>query len=52
MNAAGSPASPLSAGSLTQLTLSLLAIVAIILAVGWALKRLKVMAPRGRGELA
>ncbi len=46
------PASPLSAGSLTQLTLSLLAIVALIFAVSWALKRLKMAGPRGRGEIA
>jgi flagellar protein FliO/FliZ len=45
-------ASPLSAGSLTQLTLSLLAIVALIVAVSWALKRLKLAGPRGRGEIA
>jgi flagellar protein FliO/FliZ len=46
------PASPLSVGSLTQLTLSLLAIVALIVAVSWALKRLKMAGPRGRGEIA
>jgi flagellar protein FliO/FliZ len=45
------PASPLSAGSLTQLTLSLLAIVVLIFAVSWALKRLKMAGPRGRGEI-
>lgn len=45
-------ASPLSVGSLTQLTLSLLAIVALIIAISWALKRLKVAGPRGRGEIA
>jgi flagellar protein FliO/FliZ len=45
------PASPLSAGSLTQLTLSLLAIVGFILLIGWALKRLKVASPRGSGEI-
>jgi len=46
------PASPLSVGSLTQLTLSLLAIVALIVAVSWVLKRLKMAGPRGRGEIA
>jgi len=46
------PASPLSVGSLTQLTLSLLAIVGFILVIGWALKRLKVAGPRGSGEIA
>jgi flagellar protein FliO/FliZ len=46
------PASPISIGSLTQLTLSLLAIVGLILAVSWALRRLKVAGPRGRGEIA
>jgi flagellar protein FliO/FliZ len=46
------PASPLSVGSLTQLTLSLLAIVALIVAISWVLKRLKMAGPRGRGEIA
>jgi flagellar protein FliO/FliZ len=46
------PASPLSVGSLTQLTLSLIAIVALILAISWALKRLKLARPRGAGEIA
>ncbi|HEX3914487.1 MAG TPA: flagellar biosynthetic protein FliO [Steroidobacteraceae bacterium] len=41
------PASPLSVGSLAQLTLSLIAIVALILAIGWVLKRFKLNAPRG-----
>ncbi len=45
-------ASPLSVGSLAQLTLSLLAIVALIVAISWALKRLKMAGPRGRGEIA
>jgi flagellar protein FliO/FliZ len=46
------PASPLSVGSLAQLTLSLMAIVALILAISWALKRLKLARPRGSGEIA
>jgi flagellar protein FliO/FliZ len=46
------PASPISSSSLAQLTLSLLAIVGLILAVSWALRRLKVAGPRGRGEIA
>jgi flagellar protein FliO/FliZ len=46
------PASPLSVGSLSQLTLSLIAIVALILAISWALKRLKVAGPRGSGDIA
>jgi flagellar protein FliO/FliZ len=46
------PASPLSVGSLTQLTLSLVAIVGLILAISWALKRLKLSRPRGSGEIA
>jgi len=45
------PASPLSVGSLTQLSLSLLAIIGLILAVSWALRRLKVAGPRGRGDI-
>lgn len=46
------PASPLSVGSVTQLTLSLIAIVVLILAISWALKRLKLAGPRGSGEIA
>ena len=46
------PASPLSVGSLTQLTLSLIAIVVLILAISWALKRLKMAGPRGSGDIA
>jgi flagellar protein FliO/FliZ len=46
------PASPLSVGSLAQLTLSLIAIVALILAISWALKRLKMAGPRGAGDIA
>jgi flagellar protein FliO/FliZ len=45
------PASPLSVGSLTQLTLSLIAIVGLILALSWALKRLRLTGPRGSGEI-
>jgi flagellar protein FliO/FliZ len=48
----GQPASPLSAGSLAQLTLSLLAIVALIFAISWLLKRFKVALPRGSGDMA
>jgi flagellar protein FliO/FliZ len=46
------PASPLSVGSVAQLTLSLAAIVALIIGVSWVLKRLKLGAPRGRGDIA
>jgi flagellar protein FliO/FliZ len=46
------PASPLSVGSLTQLTLSLVGIVLLILAISWALKRLKLAGPRGSGGIA
>jgi flagellar protein FliO/FliZ len=52
MTGMAQPASPLSAGSLTQLTLSLIAIVALILAISWALKRLKLAGPRGSGDMA
>jgi flagellar protein FliO/FliZ len=47
-----SPASPLSVGSLAQLTLSLVAIVALIFAISWLLKRFKVALPRGSGDMA
>jgi flagellar protein FliO/FliZ len=46
------PASPLSVGSVAQLTLSLVAVVALIFAVSWVLKRFKLAGPRGRGEIA
>ena len=48
---AGAPVSPLSAGSLAQLTLSLLFIVGLIFAISWLLKRFRIAAPAGRGEL-
>jgi len=44
--------SPLSVSSLAQLTLSLAAIVALIFAISWMLKRLRLAGPRGRGEIA
>jgi flagellar protein FliO/FliZ len=42
----------LTVGSVAQLALSLTAIVALIIAVSWALKRLKLGAARGRGDIA
>lgn len=50
MTAMAQPGSPLSVGSLTQLTLSLVAIVALILAIGWVMKRFKLAAPRGSAD--
>jgi flagellar protein FliO/FliZ len=47
VTAMAQPISPLSVGSLTQLTLSLVAIVALIFAIGWVMKRFKLAAPRG-----
>ncbi len=52
MTAMSQPASPVSVGSLAQLGLSLLVIVALILAVGWVVKRFKLAGPRGRGDIA
>lgn len=52
MSALATPASPLSVGSLAQLSLSLVGIVVLILAISWALKRLKLAGPRGSGEIA
>ena len=52
MTGMSQPASPLSVGSLTQLTLSLIASVALILVISWALKRFKLAGPRGSGEMA
>ena len=51
MTGIAQPASPLSVSSLAQLTLSLIAIVALICAVSWALKRFKLAGPRGRGQI-
>jgi flagellar protein FliO/FliZ len=52
MTPVSAPSSPLSVSSVAQLTLSLLAIVALILAISWVLKRLKLAGPRGRGDIA
>ncbi len=52
MTAMAQPASPLSMGSLAQLTFSLLAIVALIFAISWILKRFKLALPRGSGDMA
>jgi flagellar protein FliO/FliZ len=52
MTGLSQPASPLSVSSVAQLTLSLVAIVALIFAVSWLLKRLKLAGPRGRGQIA
>jgi flagellar protein FliO/FliZ len=46
------PASPVSLGALAQLSSSLLVVVALIVAVAWALKRFKITAPRGTGTIA
>jgi flagellar protein FliO/FliZ len=45
-------ASPLSVSSLAQMTLSLLAIVALILAISWVLKRTRLAGSRGRGQIS
>jgi flagellar protein FliO/FliZ len=52
MTAMAQPASPLSVSSVAQLTLSLVAIVALIFALSWVLKRFKIAGPRGRGEIS
>ena len=52
MTTIAAPASPLSVGSVAQLTLSLAAIVALIFAVSWVVKRLKLGTLRSRGEPA
>src|SRR5208283_1265404 len=49
---AGATVSPLSAGSLAQLTLSLLFIVGLIFAISWLLKRFRIAVPNGRGEMS
>ena len=50
MNAAAPAASPLSVSSLAQLTLSLMAIIALILVLSWVLKRTRLTGTRGRGQ--
>jgi flagellar protein FliO/FliZ len=52
MTGLAQPASPLSVGSVAQLTLSLIAIVALIFAISWALKKLKLAGPRSSGGIA
>jgi flagellar protein FliO/FliZ len=52
MTGLAQPASPLSVGSVAQLSLSLIAIVVLILAISWVLKRLKLAGPRSSGEIA
>jgi flagellar protein FliO/FliZ len=44
-------AGPLSVGSIAQLLLSLLLVVALIFAISWLLKRFRLAAPRGRGDM-
>lgn len=51
MTVLAEPASPLSVGSLAQLTLSLAAIVGLIFALGWLLKRFRLAAPRAGGDM-
>ncbi len=51
MTGLAQPAAPLSVGSLTQLTLSLFAIIALILAIGWVLKRCKLATPCGAADM-
>jgi len=52
MTGAAAPVPPLSVSAAAQLTLSLLAIIALILAISWVLKRFKLAGPRGRGEIS
>lgn len=52
MTGISQPASPLAVSSLAQLTLSLVAIVALIFAIGWVLKRFRLAGPKGRGQIA
>jgi flagellar protein FliO/FliZ len=42
----------LSVSGVAQVTLSLLLIVALIVAISWVMKRLKLAGPRGRGDLS
>ena len=51
MNASAGVA-PLSMGSFAQLFLSLLLVVGLIFAISWVLKRFRLAAPRGRGEMS
>jgi flagellar protein FliO/FliZ len=52
MTGMAQPASPLSVSSLSQLGLSLIGIVLLILAISWVIKRLKVAGTRGSGGMA
>ena len=52
MTSAVAPVAPLGVSGLAQLTLSLIAIVALIIGVSWVLKRLRLAGPRGRTDMA
>jgi flagellar protein FliO/FliZ len=52
MTSMASPASPLNAGSLAQLTLSLLAILGLIFALSWLMRRLKFSGSHAAGDMA
>jgi flagellar protein FliO/FliZ len=48
----GMGASPVTVGSVGQLSLSLIAVVGLIFALAWVLRRLRIAGPRSRGEIA
>jgi flagellar protein FliO/FliZ len=43
--------SPVTVGSISQLSLSLFVVVGLIFAIAWAFKRFRVAGPRGRGDI-
>jgi flagellar protein FliO/FliZ len=47
----GTAASPVTVGSVGQLSLSLIVVVGLIFALAWALKRFRIAGPRGRGDI-
>jgi flagellar protein FliO/FliZ len=49
---AAAPAAAVSVSSALQLTLSLAAVVGLIFAITWVLKRFKIAGPRGSGGIA
>ena len=51
MNGVAHADSPLSVGSIAQVTVSLLLIVALIFAISWALRRLRPGSRAGRGRI-
>lgn len=47
----GQGASPVTVGSVSQLSLSLIVVVGLIFGIAWAFRRFRIAGPRGRGDI-